>query len=285
MRLLKIIRNIFIILLLVGSLAFNGAIFALEIAGMSFAAFWDAATMATEVTLLKGANKNLTAKNGRLGVVNSTLKSENSKLKKSHARLTKTNKGLITKSGKLATKNKDLVTQASLLAANINNLTNANSKLKGEKKQLNSALTQSKDNWKKGQTNIDTLTKSVNKRLVTTTASNIGAMAGEAIPVIGWGVIIAATTYEVTQACKMATEMVEIRKTMEIEGGDDEKKVCGMKVPDHKELLAKVEMPDWWSYKWPDWWPFGGDADEAIEEEILKKQRETEQALEAADDF
>ena len=271
MRLLKIIRNIFIILLLVGSLAFNGAIFALEIAGMSFAAFWDAATMATEVTLLKGANKNLTAKNGRLGVVNSTLKSENSKLKKSQARLTKTNKGL--------------VTQASLLTANISTLTSANSKLKGEKKQLNSALTQSKERWKGGQKRVNTLTKSVNKRLVTTTASNIGAVFGEAIPVIGWGAIIAATTYEVTQACKMATEMVEIRKTMEIEGGDDEKKVCGMKVPDHTELWAKVEMPDWWSYKWPDWWPFGGDADEAIEAEILKKQRETEQALEAADDF
>ena len=67
MGLLKIIRNIFIILLLVGSLAFNGAIFALEIAGMSFAAFWDAATMATEVTLLKGANKNLTAKKWSAG--------------------------------------------------------------------------------------------------------------------------------------------------------------------------------------------------------------------------
>ena len=203
--------------------------------------------------------------------MNSTLKSENSKLKKSQARLTKTNKGL--------------VTQASLLTANISTLTSANSKLKGEKKKLNSALTQSKERWKGGQASIDKLTRSVNKRLVTTTASNMGAMAGEAIPWIGIGAIIAATTYELTQACAMATEMVEIRKTMGLGDGDDEKKVCGIKLPDHKELLAKVEMPDWWSYKWPDWWPFGGDADGAIEAEILKKQRETEQALEAADDF
>ena len=223
MRILKISRNTFIILLLLGSLALNGAIFAFEIAGTRFAAFWDAATMATEVATLGGANKNLmrankklAAKNGRLVVMTSTLQSENGKLKKSQTRLTTENKDLTARNAHLVS---SLIARTSALAA-------------------------SKKKWETRKTKINKLTRSVTNRLIRLNLSNIGAMATEAIPIVGIGFIIAATTYEIAESCAVATEMTKIRDIIGTDEEGDEGIVCGMKVPNREELRAKIKRPD-----------------------------------------
>ncbi|AXC48756.1 hypothetical protein DRW48_02770 [Paracoccus suum] len=73
-------------------------------------------------------------------------------------------------------------------------------------------------------------------------ARNIGSVAGEAIPVIGVGVIAAATAWELHDACAMMSEVRELDVALNPERAvpPEATQVCGMKAPTRAEIWAAV---------------------------------------------
>lgn len=80
----------------------------------------------------------------------------------------------------------------------------------------------------------------VSRRTAIATTRNIGSMAGEALPVIGIGVIVAATAWELTDACAMMGEMRALDAAFNPDDPMTDDEVCGMKVPTREELWQKI---------------------------------------------
>lgn len=85
----------------------------------------------------------------------------------------------------------------------------------------------------------DTATR-VSRRTAIATTRNVASMAGEALPVIGIGVIAAATAWELADACAMMGEMRALDAAFNPDDPVREDEVCGMEVPTRAELWEKV---------------------------------------------
>lgn len=81
----------------------------------------------------------------------------------------------------------------------------------------------------------------VSRRTAFAATRNVGSMAGEALPVIGIGVIAAATAWEMHDACQMMGEMRALDAAFNPENPISDDEVCGMKVPARAELWAMVK--------------------------------------------
>lgn len=79
------------------------------------------------------------------------------------------------------------------------------------------------------------------RRMYRLAATNIGSMAGEAIPYVGAAVVVSATAYEVAETCGMMTDMHEFTAAMKVERKIDENIVCGLDVPTLAELVEQVK--------------------------------------------
>jgi hypothetical protein len=83
----------------------------------------------------------------------------------------------------------------------------------------------------------------IKKRTIKSAAVNVGSMAGEALPFVGWAVIVGATGYELKLACENLLDLESLYDTFEI--GDDEErsaveKICNPKLPENT-----AELTDW----------------------------------------
>lgn len=87
---------------------------------------------------------------------------------------------------------------------------------------------------------VEDTTRRVTRRLTVATTRNVTSMAGEALPVVGIGVVAAATAWEVHDACELMREMGELERAFAgTEPSKDE--VCGQQVPTRAELWAMVK--------------------------------------------
>lgn len=83
------------------------------------------------------------------------------------------------------------------------------------------------------------LSRSVATRATRGVARHIGGAAGESIPVIGTAVVATMLALDVVDACDQIKEVNEMNRSIGVEV-EDEQQVCGVKVPDQKQLAAEV---------------------------------------------
>lgn len=70
---------------------------------------------------------------------------------------------------------------------------------------------------------------------------NVGSTFGEALPVIGVGVIVAATAWELHDACQMMKEMRELDAAFNPDDPMSEDEVCGLRPPTRAEIWQSVK--------------------------------------------
>ncbi len=99
----------------------------------------------------------------------------------------------------------------------------------------------------KAKTEMETRTKAATKKLSASVATratrgvarHVGGAAGESIPVVGTGVVAAMLALDVVDACDLIKEVNEMNRAVGVDV-EDEQRVCGVKVPDQKQLAAEV---------------------------------------------
>jgi len=83
------------------------------------------------------------------------------------------------------------------------------------------------------------LSASVATRATRGVARHVAGAAGESIPVVGTAVVAAMLTMDVVDACDLIKEVNEMNRAVGVDV-EDEQRVCGVKVPDQKQLAADV---------------------------------------------
>jgi hypothetical protein len=87
----------------------------------------------------------------------------------------------------------------------------------------------------------DTSTR-VARRTTVATGRNIASTLGEALPVFGIAIIVAATAWELHDSCALMGEMRELDSAFNPDDPIDDAEVCGMKVPSATEIWQKVRQ-------------------------------------------
>jgi hypothetical protein len=121
-----------------------------------------------------------------------------------------------------------------------------NSRLKADNKLLKGKLMDTGVTYRGAKRSVreavkDTSTR-VSRRVATASARNVGSMAGEAMPVIGVGVIVAATAWELHDACEMIKDLHELDVAFNPEDAIDAREVCGMQAPTNAELWQTIRQ-------------------------------------------
>lgn len=82
----------------------------------------------------------------------------------------------------------------------------------------------------------------VTRRVTTASARNVGSTFAEALPVVGIGVIAAATAWELHDACALLGEVRELDVALNPDRAvpPEAAQVCGMKAPSRDEIWAAV---------------------------------------------
>lgn len=99
----------------------------------------------------------------------------------------------------------------------------------------------------KSKAEMETRTKAAAKKLSASVATratrgvarHVGGAAGESIPVVGTAVVAAMLALDVVDACDLIKEVNEMNRAVGVDV-EDEQRVCGVKVPDQKQLAADV---------------------------------------------
>lgn len=99
----------------------------------------------------------------------------------------------------------------------------------------------------KSKAEMETRTKAAAKKLSASVATratrgvarHVGGAAGESIPVVGTAVVAAMLALDVVDACDLMKEVNEMNRSVGVDVVD-EQRVCGVKVPDQKQLAADV---------------------------------------------
>ncbi len=87
------------------------------------------------------------------------------------------------------------------------------------------------------------------KRTAAAAGRNVATMPGESVPVYGIAVVVAATTWEIADACAMMRDMHALDVAFNPENAISDRKVCGLRVPTAKELWEQIKKApgDVWS--------------------------------------
>ncbi|MEH6567873.1 MAG: hypothetical protein V7709_02275 [Halioglobus sp.] len=83
----------------------------------------------------------------------------------------------------------------------------------------------------------------IKKRTIKSAAVNVGSMAGEALPFVGWAVIVGATGYELKLACENLLDLESLYDTFGIAEDEDRsaiEKICNPSLPESAD-----ELTDW----------------------------------------
>lgn len=76
-------------------------------------------------------------------------------------------------------------------------------------------------------------------RSLTNASRNVSSVFAETIPIVGTGIILAVTAWDVHDACETLKDINKLNSVFD-HPQEDEVKVCGMKVPTKQEVLAKA---------------------------------------------
>jgi copper chaperone CopZ len=90
---------------------------------------------------------------------------------------------------------------------------------------------------------VEDTSERVARRTAVGATRNVAATFGEAIPVIGIGVVVAATAWELKDACDTMKDLHELGVALDPSKANSEEvsEVCGLKVPSKEEIWAKVK--------------------------------------------
>jgi cell division protein FtsB len=90
---------------------------------------------------------------------------------------------------------------------------------------------------------VNTKIQRIRTRTRQTALSNFAAMGGEALPVIGIGVIVAATAYELNMSCENMRDLYELQIELDpsFANSEDRDMVCGLQVPTRDELWQSIK--------------------------------------------
>jgi hypothetical protein len=90
---------------------------------------------------------------------------------------------------------------------------------------------------------VEETTQRVTKRTAAGATRNVAATFGEAVPVIGVGVVVAATAWELKDACDTMKDLHELEVALDPAKANDAsvQEVCGLRVPSKEELWVKVK--------------------------------------------
>lgn len=136
-------------------------------------------------------------------------------------------------------------------AAEVDDLTNRNAELVARTETLtteNARLATELENTRvtyRGETRLakeavaDTSDR-MSRRVTAAAARNTASMAGEALPFVGVAVIVAATTWELHDACELMSDLHELDVAFNPDAAIDGAEVCGTKVPTAAEVWASV---------------------------------------------
>lgn len=92
---------------------------------------------------------------------------------------------------------------------------------------------------------IKTAGSNIRKRTLRSAAVNVGSMAGEALPFVGWAVIIGATGYELKLACDNLIEVETLQQDFGLMGATDSgersamRRICDPSVPSELSELSE----------------------------------------------
>lgn len=90
---------------------------------------------------------------------------------------------------------------------------------------------------------VNTKMQRIRTRTRQTALSNLAAMGGEALPVVGIGVIVAATAYELNMSCENMRDLYELQIELDpsLANPADRDMVCGLQVPTRDELWQSIK--------------------------------------------
>lgn len=90
---------------------------------------------------------------------------------------------------------------------------------------------------------VNTKMQRIRSRTQQTALSNLAAMGGEALPVVGIGVIVAATAYELNMSCENMRDLYELQIELDPSQANpaDRDMVCGLQVPTRDELWQSIK--------------------------------------------
>lgn len=81
----------------------------------------------------------------------------------------------------------------------------------------------------------------VSRRVKVAAGRNIASTAGEALPIVGVGVIVAATAWELNDACQLVKEMRELDSAFNPDNLIGEDEICGIKPPTREEVWHAIK--------------------------------------------
>lgn len=76
-------------------------------------------------------------------------------------------------------------------------------------------------------------------RSMTNATRNVSSVFAEAIPIVGTGIMLAVTAWDIHDACETMKDINELNTVFDHQQ-EDQTKVCGMKVPTKEEVLAQI---------------------------------------------
>ncbi|TKA97604.1 hypothetical protein FAZ78_05300 [Cereibacter changlensis] len=85
----------------------------------------------------------------------------------------------------------------------------------------------------------DTSTR-ISDRVARATARNVGSTFGEGLPFVGIGIIVAATAWELKDACDMMKEMRELDAAFNPDRAIKDDEICGITPPTKEEIWQTV---------------------------------------------
>lgn len=90
-----------------------------------------------------------------------------------------------------------------------------------------------------GEAVRDTTGRLVNRATVAS-GRNVASVFAEALPVVGIGVIVAATALEINDSCEMMKDLHELDLAFNPDNAIDGTELCGLRVPERAEVWQKV---------------------------------------------
>lgn len=86
---------------------------------------------------------------------------------------------------------------------------------------------------------VKVASKRLATRAVTNAARNVSSVTAQTIPMIGTGIVLAVTAWDIHDACETLKDINEVNAVFDLDRSD-QMTVCGMKVPTRAEAAAKV---------------------------------------------
>ncbi|MDO5657802.1 MAG: hypothetical protein Q4G36_05715 [Paracoccus sp. (in: a-proteobacteria)] len=82
----------------------------------------------------------------------------------------------------------------------------------------------------------------VSRRMSRSAARSVSSAAAEALPVVGIGVIVAATAWELHESCELMKDMREMDAAFNPDSAISEDEICGITPPDRAEIWRAVRQ-------------------------------------------